>query len=53
MYGFSADILGAVVEVVSGRSFGSYLRDEIFAPLGMMNTGFTLSPGMKDRITEA
>ena len=53
MYGFSADILGAVVEVASGRSFGSFLRDEIFSPLGMMNTGFTLFPGTKNRFTEA
>ena len=53
MYGFSADILGAVVEVASGRSFGSFLRDEIFSPLGMMNTGFTLFPDAKNRFTEA
>ena len=53
MYGFSADVLGAVVEVVSRRSFGSYLRDEIFTPLGMMNTSFAPQPGMKKRMTEA
>ena len=53
MYGFSADILGAVVEVASGRSFGSYLRDEIFTPLGMMNTGFVPLPGMKEKMTQA
>ena len=40
MYGFSADILGAVIEAVSGKRYGEFLRDEIFAPLGMKDTGF-------------
>lgn len=40
LYGFSADILGAVVEAVSGKKFGVFLRDEIFNPLGMKDTGF-------------
>ena len=42
MYGFSADILGAVVEAVSGRKFGQFLWEEIFEPLGMKDTGFFL-----------
>lgn len=40
MYGLCADILGAVVEVVSGKKFGQFLKDEIFTPLGMEDTGF-------------
>lgn len=40
MYGFSADVLGAVVEAVSGKKFGQFLKDEIFTPLGMTDTGF-------------
>lgn len=40
MYGLSADILGAVVEAVSGKKFGLFLQDEIFDPLGMTDTGF-------------
>lgn len=40
MYGFSADVLGAVVEAASGKRFGQFLEDEIFAPLGMEDTGF-------------
>ncbi|MFR8334605.1 MAG: serine hydrolase domain-containing protein [Oscillospiraceae bacterium] len=40
MYGASADVLGAVVEVVDGMRFGEYLRREIFEPLGMEDTGF-------------
>lgn len=40
MYGASADVLGAVVETVSGMRFGEYLRRELFEPLGMEDTGF-------------
>lgn len=40
MYGYSADILGAVIEVVSGKRFGQFLKEELFEPLGMKDTGF-------------
>lgn len=40
MYGFSADVLGAVVEAASGVRFGEFLKKEIFTPLGMKDTGF-------------
>lgn len=40
MYGLSADILGAVIEKVSGKKFSKFLQDEIFLPLGMKDTGF-------------
>ncbi|MBQ8172155.1 MAG: beta-lactamase family protein [Oscillospiraceae bacterium] len=40
MYGTSADILGAVIEVVSGKKFGDFLKDELFEPLGMVDTDF-------------
>jgi CubicO group peptidase (beta-lactamase class C family) len=39
-YGVSTDILGAVVEKVSGQRLDAYLRERIFAPLGMVDTGF-------------
>ena len=40
MYGASADILGAVIEVVSGMSFRDYLRQTFFEPLEMQDTDF-------------
>lgn len=40
MYGTSADVLGAVIEVISGKKFGDFLRDELFEPLGMKDTDF-------------
>ena len=43
-YGVSVDVLGRIVEVASGKTFDRYLQDEIFAPLGMRETGFHVSP---------
>ncbi len=39
-YGTSADVLGAVVEVVSGKSFRAYLKEAVLDPLGMQDTDF-------------
>lgn len=43
MYGMGHDILGAVVEVVSGRKFGDYLEEHILEPLDMKHTTFDFS----------
>ena len=40
MYGLSHDIIGAIIEIVSGMSFGEYLKKNIFDPVGMNDTGF-------------
>lgn len=50
VYGTSADILGAVVEVVSGMRFGDFLEKEFFDPLGMKDTGFWLRSGDPSRL---
>jgi CubicO group peptidase (beta-lactamase class C family) len=39
-YGVSTDVLGRVVEVVSGKTLGEFLNERIFTPLGMTDTGF-------------
>lgn len=39
-YGTSADVLGAVVEVASGKAFAAFLEEEFFRPLGMKDTAF-------------
>lgn len=41
MYGVSADILGALIEVISGMSFAEFLKKEITDPLEMPDTGFS------------
>ncbi len=39
-YGISTDIVGRLVEILSGRRFDEYLASAIFEPLGMRDTGF-------------
>ena len=41
-YSLATDACGALVEVISGRPFASFLQDEIFAPLAMRDTGFVV-----------
>lgn len=51
-YGFSADILGALIEKISGKKFGDFLKDEIFEPLGMTDTGFYVPENKLDRFAQ-
>ncbi|MCC8192178.1 MAG: beta-lactamase family protein [Ruminococcus sp.] len=39
-YGTSADVLGAVIEIISGMKLSEFMKKEIFEPLGMCDTGF-------------
>ena len=39
-YGYSIDVLGRLVEVISGKPFEDFLEERIFKPLGMVDTGF-------------
>jgi len=52
-YGTSADVLGAVVEVVSGKRFGQFLKNELFEPLQMEDTGFWVPEEKRDRLVKA
>jgi CubicO group peptidase (beta-lactamase class C family) len=49
-YGVSTDVLGRVVEVASGQRLDDFLRERIFEPLGMVDTGFALDPAKADRL---
>ncbi|MFB9328096.1 serine hydrolase domain-containing protein [Paenibacillus aurantiacus] len=49
-YGTSADVLGAIVEVVSGMRYGEFLQQELFGPLGMKDTGFWLPEDKRGRL---
>lgn len=52
MYGTSADILGAVIEKITGMRYGAFLEKEIFEPLGMKDTGFYISEDKLDRLAD-
>ena len=49
-YGYSHDVLGALIEAISGKRFGTFLYDEIFKPLGMNNTSFSLAEAKKGHL---
>jgi CubicO group peptidase (beta-lactamase class C family) len=48
-YSVATDVLGYLVEVISGQSLPDYLRAVIFEPLGMNDTSFEIEPGKLDR----
>ncbi|MCV0383590.1 MAG: beta-lactamase family protein [Erythrobacter sp.] len=52
-YSVATDVLGVCVERISGMRLGDYFRDNIFAPLGMDDTGFDLDPAKQDRLADA
>lgn len=53
MYGLSADVLGAVTEVVTGKRYGIFLQEEIFMPLGMVDTGFYVPEDKRQRFAQS
>ncbi|MFT4121176.1 serine hydrolase domain-containing protein [Bradyrhizobium sp.] len=42
-YGHSTDVLGSVIEIISGQTLYDFLKQRIFDPLGMTNTKFVLT----------
>src|SRR5579884_3473675 len=48
-YSFATDVCGRLVEVLADRPFGQYLRETIFEPLGMVDTGFVVPAGAGSR----
>jgi CubicO group peptidase (beta-lactamase class C family) len=51
-YGMSTDVLGRVVEVVSGGSLGEFFAARILGPLGMIDTGFAATGPRLARLAE-
>jgi CubicO group peptidase (beta-lactamase class C family) len=52
-YGLSSDVLGRVIEIVSGLSLAEYLTREITTPLGMNSTHFFLPDNLHSKLTSA
>jgi len=49
-YGVSTDVLGRVIEVVSGQSLDRFFADRIFEPLGMSDTAFWVAESEQPRL---
>jgi CubicO group peptidase (beta-lactamase class C family) len=49
-YSVATDVLGRLVEVVSGQSFEAFIRARIFDRLGMVDTGFHAPPAKHERL---
>jgi CubicO group peptidase (beta-lactamase class C family) len=49
-YGTNIDFVGKAVEAASGKNLDAYLRDHLFAPLGMTDTGFRLADTQRNRL---
>ncbi|MFY0613446.1 MAG: beta-lactamase family protein [Hyphomicrobiaceae bacterium] len=48
-YGFSTDVLGFIVEAVSGQTLGQFLAENVWNPLGLVDTAFELNESSRAR----
>lgn len=53
LYNTGSDVLGVLVARASGQPFDAFLRERIFAPLGMTDTAFHVPEAKRDRFTVA
>ncbi|WP_158968577.1 serine hydrolase [Paraglaciecola sp. L3A3] len=51
-YGLSTDLIGFLVEKISGKKLGEYMQENIFSPLGMLDTGFYVPTDKVNRFTQ-
>lgn len=51
-YGLSVDVLGYLVEVLSGKNLNAFLEERLFVPMGMKDTHFYLDDSQKDRLVK-
>ena len=49
-YSLALDIIGGLVELVSGKKLSAYMKENIFDPLGMKNTSFGLTDSKLERL---
>lgn len=51
-YGLSVDVLGRVVEAISGKTLGEFLQERVFAPLGMKDSAFIVPQDKVGRLAQ-
>jgi CubicO group peptidase (beta-lactamase class C family) len=52
-YGLSIDVIGLIVETLSGKSLGAFLEERLFGPLGMVDTSFQVPADKSGRVAKA
>jgi CubicO group peptidase (beta-lactamase class C family) len=52
LYGFSHDVLGRLIEVISGKTLGEYFSETIFKPLGLKDTAFYVPKEKQNRVVK-
>jgi CubicO group peptidase (beta-lactamase class C family) len=52
-YGYSTDVLGFVVEAITGQTLGQFLQARLWTPLAMADTSFVLAPDKRARYAHA
>jgi len=52
-YGLSTDVLGRIIEVISGQTLREFLKRQVFGPLGMVNTDFYVPEDKQDRFASS
>lgn len=50
LYGYGHDIVAALIQIISGKTVGRFLQEEIFEPLEMKDTGYRYRDGIKERM---
>ena len=51
-YGLSADVLGGIIEVITGKTLGEFFKEELFELLEMTDTGFYVPVEKQDRFAQ-
>ena len=51
-YSRATDVLGRIIEVVSGQTLGEFLHQHVLTPLGMHHTAFSVPPTLHDKVAE-
>jgi CubicO group peptidase (beta-lactamase class C family) len=52
-YGFGLDVLGLVIESISKQTLADYLKEHLFGPLGLVDSGFLIPAEKADRYAKA
>ncbi len=52
LYGFGHELVAGLIEVISGKTVGRFLKEELFEPLGMNSTGYHFFGDIRERLVK-